>query len=53
MNKTKQKQVTAQNGLERIEEIKSEIMNCNATSSNCKAQVYDMWEGLYPNNEEE
>ena len=52
MNKTKQKQTTVQTGLERIEEIKSEIISCRTTPESCKAEVYDMWEGLYPEDEE-
>ena len=52
MNKTKQKQTTIQSGMERIEEIKSEIVSCRATPEECKAEVYNMWEGLYDDEDE-
>lgn len=52
MNKSKSKQNIVQNGLERIEEIKTEIQSCKRDPSFCKAEVYEMWEGVFTDADE-
>ena len=41
------------NGLERIEEIKTEIQNSTKDASYCKAEVIDMWNGVFEEEDEE
>lgn len=51
MSKTKSNQNVVQSGIERIEQIKSEIQSCN--NNLCKVEVYDMWSEISENEEEE
>jgi len=53
MSKTKINQNIVQSGIERIEEIKSEIQSCNRETNLCKVEVYDMWSEISEDEEEE
>ena len=49
---TTKTQSTIESGLERIEEIKKSICACKSTQT-CKAEVYEMWDGIFENKEED
>lgn len=49
--KTNQNQIL-ESGMERIEEIKSEISN-SAPKKVCKAEVYEMWNDVFEGNDAE
>ena len=47
---TTKAQQNIESGLERIEEIKKNICACKP-SQNCKAEVYEMWDGIFESEE--
>lgn len=49
---TTKTQSTIESGVERIEEIKKNICALSPAQT-CKAEVYEMWDGIFENKEED
>ena len=49
---TTKTQQNTESGLERIEEIKKNICACKPSEA-CKAEVYEMWDGIFESEKEQ
>lgn len=53
ITKMKNLKIELENGRDRINDIKQKIQECSSSPQYCKAEVYEMWNNIFDEEEED